>query len=469
MLVQCPECSTKYNLNEAQIAPEGSKVRCVRCKNVFTAFRPQAEEPAPAAPAPARPETPVDRAAEQKASPSGDAATAPGSSLDDDLDRLLAGTSAPVQPQASNVAVFEDDLDRALTDAPRAEKSGAGQPGATGGGGAFEDELEDLLAGATNQFDAPSALSTPQASSFEDELDDIFAGKKDALAPEPSSRPAAASTASSFEDDLDRLFAEKSATPATPAAQTRSPLASAFGDELGELFAEKAKSLTAPASPKEDMVAELEGAFQQPLIAKTRRDDLLDDEPKAVKKSGRFGLIVTILLLLIVATGAGIYFKFIWLPAHEAAPNATVQAPATGATPESPAAPVSAAQIALENVRQYFVPNEKEGQLFIIEGKAVNHFPEPKELLRLKATLYDKQGKVVTAQEFMCGNVVTLYQLQVSSRQDIETALGAKVGILAHNTNVQPGASVPFMVVFFGAPETVEEFGLEVMQTQSPQ
>jgi hypothetical protein len=66
----------------------------------------------------------------------------------------------------------------------------------------------------------------------------------------------------------------------------------------------------------------------------------------------------------------------------------------------------------------------------------------------------------------MCGNVVTLYQLQVSSRQDIETALGAKVGILAHNTNVQPGASVPFMVVFFGTPETVEEFGLDVVQSQ---
>ena len=41
MLVQCPECNTKYNLNENQIAPEGSKVRCVRCKNVFTAFRSQ--------------------------------------------------------------------------------------------------------------------------------------------------------------------------------------------------------------------------------------------------------------------------------------------------------------------------------------------------------------------------------------------------------------------------------------------
>ena len=118
---------------------------------------------------------------------------------------------------------------------------------------------------------------------------------------------------------------------------------------------------------------------------------------------------------------------------------------------------------------QYFVPNEKEGQLFIIEGKAVNRFAEPRELIRLKASLFDKQGGEVAAQEFMCGNVVSLYQLQVSSKADIESALTAKVGILTNNTNIQPGASVPFMAVFFKTPETVEEFGLEVIQSTAPQ
>ena len=137
---------------------------------------------------------------------------------------------------------------------------------------------------------------------------------------------------------------------------------------------------------------------------------------------------------------------------------------ASGAAPRE-----GAAQIALENVRQYFVPNEKEGQLFIIEGKAVNRFPEARELIRLKASLFDSQGKEVAAQEFMCGNVVSLYQLQVSSKADIEAALTAKVGILTNNTNIQPGASVPFMTVFFHAPETVEEFGLEVIQSTLPQ
>lgn len=468
MLVQCPECNTKYNLNENQIAPEGSKVRCVRCKNVFTAFRSQVEtKSAP----PVVEDEPGGLAAERKLAALADSAPprtapAPEPAFAEDLEQLvidksIGAESAAPQVKTSTTRSIEDDLDQLLADAATEDKS---RPAPASSGISFEDELDDLLAEKTGQPEAPAAA--PRASSFEDELDDLFAGKKDTS--RPAGKPAGSSTEASFEDDLEQFFVErKSEAPVNPAAASR-PSRDAALDEADDFFVEKKKSASARASSKDDMVADLEGAFQRPLIDKTPRDELLaEDEPrsKVVKKSGRFGLIVTILVLLIMATGAGIYFKFIWLPARDAARNSTV----VDAGGEPPAASTSVAQIALENVRQYFVPNEKEGQLFIIEGKAVNRFPEPKELLRLKASLYDKQGKVVTAQEFMCGNVVTLYQLQVSSRQDIEAALGAKVGILAHNTNLQSGASAPFMVVFFGAPETVEEFGLEVVQSQSPQ
>ena len=40
MLVQCPECSTKYDLDEDKLDHGGTKVRCKRCQHVFTAFRP---------------------------------------------------------------------------------------------------------------------------------------------------------------------------------------------------------------------------------------------------------------------------------------------------------------------------------------------------------------------------------------------------------------------------------------------
>ena len=330
MIVQCPECTTKYNLDESKIGHDGTKVRCTRCKNVFTVFRPKPAE----------------------------------------------------------------------ADVPDIQKPAPGP--------------------AVDQ-------------SFEDEFAAIFEDRKPAPKAEPKPQPKPAAD-DSLEDDLAAMLESKMAK-----AVPRRPV-------------------------DEDMLADLEGAFQQPLIGSPGRDPLRDEDAVAAKprKSGRMGLILGLIVLLLACAGAGVYFLRPALlglgPQVPAAPAASGAAPREGA-----------AQIALENVRQYFVPNEKEGQLFIIEGKAVNRFPEARELIRLKASLFDSQGGEVASQEFMCGNVVSLYQLQVSSRADIEAALSAKVGILTNNTNIQPGASTPFMTVFFQAPETVEEFGLEVIQSSLPQ
>ena len=390
MIVQCPECTTKYNLDDSKIGHDGSKVRCTRCKNVFTVFKPLPaglQSPAAAAPQPAPKPAPT---------PAADA-------FDDDLGAMFEDRKAEPAQKPSAVDDFESELESLLggtrADTPRSAPAPTARD--------FEDELDTLLGGGT--ADAPrSAPKQTIVRDFEDELDTLLDGGK-GEAPKPAPKPAAKS------------------------------------------------------SVDEDMIADLQGAFQQPLVGTPGRDPLLDEESTAKPaKSGKLGLILGLLAVLLAAGLGAVYFLQPGLiglgPKEPAATTSAVPAPKEGA-----------AQIALENVRQYFVPNEKEGQLFIIEGKAVNRFTEARELIRLKASLFDRQGGEVAAQEFMCGNVVSLYQLQVSSRADIEAALTAKVGILTNNTNVQPGASVPFMVVFFQTPESVEEFGLEVIQSAAPQ
>lgn len=124
--------------------------------------------------------------------------------------------------------------------------------------------------------------------------------------------------------------------------------------------------------------------------------------------------------------------------------------------------------ISLENIRQYFVTNDKIGQLFVIEGQAVNNFQEPKSMIKLRASLYDAQGNVVVEKEFLCGNVASLFQLQVSNREELESTLQARLGVLTTNKHVDPGSYTPFMVVFYDPPENVQEFGLEVIEAHNP-
>jgi len=122
--------------------------------------------------------------------------------------------------------------------------------------------------------------------------------------------------------------------------------------------------------------------------------------------------------------------------------------------------------ISLEHVRQYFVTNEKIGNIFVVEGKAVNRFNKTTKFIKLRATLYDDHGKIFKSKNFYCGNTVSLFQLQVLTQEEIEASLNAKLGILTNNISIKPGGSTPFMVIFYAPPENVQEFGLEVIDVK---
>lgn len=124
--------------------------------------------------------------------------------------------------------------------------------------------------------------------------------------------------------------------------------------------------------------------------------------------------------------------------------------------------------ITLADVRQQTVENENIGLLFVIEGVAVNDYPEPKELIKVEAGLFDENGRQVVAKDVLAGNTLSLYQLQTLSEAKINEALNNKVGILTNNTNIQTGGSVPFMIVFSNPPSTVREFGVKVIEAKNP-
>jgi intracellular sulfur oxidation DsrE/DsrF family protein len=124
--------------------------------------------------------------------------------------------------------------------------------------------------------------------------------------------------------------------------------------------------------------------------------------------------------------------------------------------------------IALRNVRQYYIPNEKAGNVFVVEGKAVNNFATPKERIKVEITLFDEKGKVLVSKQLLCGNTLSQFQLQVQSEEEINASLASEVGILTSNTYLKTGMDTPFMAVFFKPPDAVKEFGVKVIDVQDP-
>ena len=122
--------------------------------------------------------------------------------------------------------------------------------------------------------------------------------------------------------------------------------------------------------------------------------------------------------------------------------------------------------IIFQNTKQYFVNNEKLGQLFVVEGKTINNYQTSKELIRIEASLLDEHGTVVASKQQYCGVTLTMFQLQILSAEEIERALNNKIEILANNLNIQPGGSVSFMTVFINPPPSISTLFLRVLDAQ---
>ncbi|HIU17599.1 MAG TPA: zinc-ribbon domain-containing protein [Candidatus Avidesulfovibrio excrementigallinarum] len=174
------------------------------------------------------------------------------------------------------------------------------------------------------------------------------------------------------------------------------------------------------------------------------------------KRSGSVAKWFFILLLVLLCAGGGYFLYVSPLPGfdlfgRQSAPSADL-----------------VSKIELVNVRQYPVSNEQVGNLTVIEGKVVNRFEEPREMIRLEASLYDKDNKVVATKQQLAGNAVSLFQLQVLSEQELEQTLANKLGVLTNNTNVPAGGEVPFMIVFCKPPASATEIGVKVVDARLP-
>lgn len=123
--------------------------------------------------------------------------------------------------------------------------------------------------------------------------------------------------------------------------------------------------------------------------------------------------------------------------------------------------------LTMRNVRQYNILNEKAGKVFVIEGRVVNEFPEPREMIELEGAIYDAEKKPLAVKKQLAGTQLSLFQLQVLTEKEMDSFLNNKAELLANST-VPPGGEVPFMILFHNPPENLAEFGVKIIDAREP-
>jgi predicted Zn finger-like uncharacterized protein len=119
------------------------------------------------------------------------------------------------------------------------------------------------------------------------------------------------------------------------------------------------------------------------------------------------------------------------------------------------------------DISSKFIDNTSAGKLFVVSGKVKNGYSENRGMITLAGKIFST-GKVVVNQERVyCGNIMSDLELANLEWDKIKSRLSNRLGDNRSNVKVEPGQSIPFMVVFSNLPQNMEEFTIEVTGSTS--
>jgi len=116
-------------------------------------------------------------------------------------------------------------------------------------------------------------------------------------------------------------------------------------------------------------------------------------------------------------------------------------------------------------IRSEFVENRTAGRLFVIKGKVRNDYPEARNFIMVRGTLYSNDGETVDKKTIYCGNALSDTDLKALDKATIDRRLRNRFGDKRSNFSVPSGKVIPFVVVFSDLPKDLGEFSVEVVSS----
>lgn len=479
MIIQCEKCQTRFRLDDSRVTAKGVKVRCTKCKHVFTVQRedagaeqfepeggsfgfsfPDEQEKTPAA-------APEERQAAAESVPDAPA----DSGLFGDVSPPRQEDAAPFDTLSFDASAISFDSDEFQVDGSEDVAAAADEPAADGGEVDFSnfdfgdsDSEPDSAAHpplSVDDFTAPVAEPRPaprnvaqQGLDFSD--DDMF-GAVVPSAPEATSGTITFDfEGDSFADSMDMSGQDhggKGGTPFSLDSPGDAPFSLGeidFGDELTSVAVQQVNPedlkpsheiLFAPLA--EARVKSTDDDLRRSFFDESEDGDQAELPPLSIasrrKQSPLFGVLISVAALLAISALG--YFGYSSFSASKE----------TAAAPES-------GKISVQGVKASFIENDQAGELLVISGEALNGFPESRAALQVTVTVLDAAGQSVATKTAYGGNPLTEEQLGSLPLDKIEAAMINQFGDSLANMEVPPGATIPFLVVLANLPKDAKDF-----------
>ncbi len=183
MIITCENCETSFNLNETLLKPRGSKVRCSRCKHLFTAYPPVPPEVESALDEPVPPEALVEKTEavafpEPESTPEETGGMAAADIFDEtieDVDAIESAGEAYEPETETETDAFQQDFDPEFDiDTVSEEKEAVAKGEAADVDSVKESFSEDLDVGSPDEVSEETQSSTEVENVMEEmDLSDI--------------------------------------------------------------------------------------------------------------------------------------------------------------------------------------------------------------------------------------------------------------------------------------------------------
>ena len=486
MIIQCEQCSTKFRLDDSKVTAKGVKVRCAKCKHVFSVKQEQPAEEGVSdfgalldQKSDFTPEEQPVPEEQQEHSFSSPPAGFEANTFDEQtFQDNPFNTDAPEAPhdteqfQADDVSNFyPTDNEQNFSSTQEELKTPAGDVEFSGfdfdGLSSSSEEVptEPVIA---DEYGMPPLASVPESSSpaADDEYGSLGFGSDnlfgDAVAP-PAEEP---DVPINFEFQMDEFAdslggqdtAHEKGIAGEPKQEEPFSLGEIdFGDELTAVAVQEVNPdalkpgedfLFAPlGSAAGKQVPAMEETVKFPPQGNNTPSEEEQEElpPLSItsrrKQSSAVTLLLSILGIIVLAV-LGFYGYTTFL------------APQSGPAQES-------GRIALRSVQANYLKNNTAGNILVISGEAVNDYKKPRAAIQIKGLVYGPDGQVITSKVAYGGNPLTPEQLATMPMEKIEAAMANQFGDSLANLEVAPGKAIPFMIVIPEPPAEAKDYGVE--------
>jgi predicted Zn finger-like uncharacterized protein len=457
MIIQCEQCQTKFNLDDSKVADKSIKVRCARCRHVFSVAGTQSVPDDSAFFEQNAPVFQIDEDLEVTTEPALETAIdfEPDSlpPADDDSDFSFPSADSPVTRDQAGGQKEPDDLDFGAFDFGE-DSVDAGKPA--------------VAAPASNSADKTAKqgrVASPPKEEFgglDFSGDDMFG---DVVSTSPQEE---ASESISFDFGVDG-FADSMGVEGSAAGQSTSRASQDltsenpfslddidFGDELTSIAVQQVS--TEELKPSQDLLfaplatAQTKSVFdsaagtRENTAAQSAQEEL---PPLSItsrrKESPRVsGMLV---FMGIIIAGLVVFYSY-WGYVTLTEDKGTLTTQETG-------------RITLRSVEASYIKNKTAGDLLVISGEAVNEYNKPRAAIQIKGIVFGADGEEVSSKSAFCGNPLSEEQLTTMSMDKIEAAMANQFGDSLANMEVAPGTAIPFVIVLTKPPAGATDYGVE--------